>query len=91
MTLEDYARLVREKCCVGCKRPFTLPIKIEHYPHSDGWLVNGFEDRQWLYVTCKHCDYQSALWKIGIAGSANIVQDGIAQKRAVVGSIFSLN
>ena len=39
---------------------------IEHYTHSGGWVVEGFEERQWLYKTCLKCGHQWKLSNLGI-------------------------
>lgn len=31
-------------------------------------MVAGFEMPQWLYVVCRKCKYQWALWKLGVGG-----------------------
>lgn len=70
MDLAGYAKLVLGKHCILCEKVFTEPITIEYYTHTQGWLVEGFTERQWLYITCFYCRYQNALWKLGIKGGA---------------------
>ena len=65
MKLEDYQKLLKGKKCRWCGTPLE-DLPIEHYDHDDGWEVEGFERRQWLYVVCPKCGYQWALWKLGI-------------------------
>ena len=65
MRLEDYEKLVEGKKCRWCGAE--LPAKVEHYPHGDGWEVEGFQQKQWLYVVCPRCGYSWALWKLGIS------------------------
>ena len=43
---------------------------IKQYPHSEGWTVQGFEEKQWLYVTCPKCGYDWAIWKLGVKREA---------------------
>jgi len=64
LKLEKYYKLVRNKKCVMCKRP--LPRIILHYPHPNGWKVEGYSKPQWLYIECLYCGYQNALWKLGV-------------------------
>jgi len=65
MKLEDFSKLIiTDRCSCGFKGLSKLPI--EHYDHSGGWKVDGFLKRQWLYVTCPKCEYQWALWKLGV-------------------------
>lgn len=84
MKLEDYANKVKGRICVGCRRFFPSPVKIEHYDHSGGWIVEGFSERQWLYVVCPSCEYQNALWKLGIAGDVNPIHEKIALEQDAI-------
>jgi len=61
--LEDYQKMLEDKYCAWCGTPLK-DCKIEHYPHSDGWEVEGFSEKQWLYVTCPNCGYTWSLWKL---------------------------
>lgn len=64
-TLGDYRRqITRTKCDCGFEGLDTLPI--ESYDHSGGWEVEGFQSKQWLYIHCPKCDYDWALWKLGV-------------------------
>ena len=63
--LEDYEKLVEGKRCRWCGTE--LPPKIEYYAHPGGWEVEGFPTLLWLYVTCPKCNYDWALWKLGIS------------------------
>ena len=62
MKLEDYKKYLEGQKCRWCGTSLEN-CEIEHYPHEDGWEVEGFEERQWLYVTCPKCGYQWSLWK----------------------------
>jgi len=70
MKLEDYKKLlmVKRAKCKWCGTPLWY-CEIEHYDHDDGWEVEGFSKKQWLYVTCPKCGYQWSLWKLGIPRS----------------------
>jgi len=63
-TLTEYAALVSGKCCRWCGAQ--LKGQVQHYDHSGGWEVSGFQQRQWLYTTCPRCQYQWNLGKLGI-------------------------
>ena len=63
-TLADYRALVRGKICRSCGT--VLMPEVNYYDHPDGWLVEGFEKKQWLYTECRGCGYQNALWKLDI-------------------------
>lgn len=67
MTLEQYRSLVVKTHCRWCHA--VLPQKIESYDHPEGWTVDGFPQKQWLYITCENplCDYQWSLSKLGVA------------------------
>jgi hypothetical protein len=68
-TLREYELLVKDRPCVGCGSP--LPAHVDLYPHSGGWLVSGYSERQWLSVRCPNCEYDTSLWKLGIAGDVD--------------------
>jgi DNA-directed RNA polymerase subunit RPC12/RpoP len=71
MRLEDYARLVGGRRCPLCGA--RLPAEVGHYPHGEGWEVEGFQQKQWLYVVCPSCGHECALWKIGISRPRGVV------------------
>lgn len=64
-TLQYYQEQIKRNNC-SCGFVGLNKLKIEHYTHNGGWIVEGFQDKQWLYVTCPKCGYQWALWKLGI-------------------------
>lgn len=70
MDLDDYAKLVQDKACVSCGAIFERPM-IDIYPHDGGWLVKGYDRRQWLSVHCRMCEYDTALWKLDIPGDVD--------------------
>lgn len=61
---------LRDKNCRWCKnaeQEVSLSLReVEHYDHLSGYDVEGFKERQWLYVTCPRCDYQWSLRKLNI-------------------------
>lgn len=60
--LEDIRNYIKEKDikCEWCKNSFDSN-DIDMYPHSGGYNVDGMNDKQWLYITCRHCGYDWAL------------------------------
>jgi len=64
LSLSDYRALVRGKICRSCGS--VLMPEVDTYDHADGWVVEGFEKKQWLYTECRGCGYQNALHKLGI-------------------------
>jgi len=63
-TLEQIGQMVQGKTCQWCGT--ALPTKIDHYNHTGGSSVAGFEMKQWLSVQCPKCEYEWSLWKLGI-------------------------
>lgn len=64
INLESLARLIDEKkptCICG---EALEGSGIEHYPHDGGVLVEGYADKQWVYIHCSECGYDMALHKI---------------------------
>ena len=39
---------------------------VHGYEHVGGWVVHGYDEKQWLYIVCPKCHYQWALWKLGV-------------------------
>lgn len=64
-TLEEYGKIVQETCCRWCGEKLDTSA-VEGYPHDGGWTVDGFKDKQWLYIHCTKCNYDWALWKLGV-------------------------
>lgn len=68
MTIEDYVRMAIEKGakCFRCKEP-CQPESIQHYDHTWGWPVEGFDKLQWLFFVCKgeSCHYETSFDKLG--------------------------
>lgn len=62
---EKILALIGDKCCRWCGAD--LPSTVYGYPHSEGWEVEGYEERLWLYMLCTKCGYQWALWKLGVS------------------------
>ncbi len=64
--MEGYADQVTQK---GCTCGATLPTRgcnLEAYAHPDGWVLDGLPGKWWLYIVCPECNYQWALWKLGV-------------------------
>ena len=64
MKLSDYEKLIDGKVCRWCLAP--LPAVVQSYPHDGGRPVEGMDGLQWLSVHCDRCEYDWALWKLGI-------------------------
>lgn len=70
-TLTEYAAMAARRRCNGpCGgKQLPLRVQIDHASNPFGWLVEGFEERQWLTAHCEECGYGNSFWKLGIAGS----------------------
>jgi hypothetical protein len=64
MNLQEYAELITGKTCWICGR--ALPCEVEHKPHPFGWVVDGYEEKQWLFITCPGCGNELSLGKFGV-------------------------
>ena len=63
--LAFYQRQLKGKRCRWCDtRIENQPL--QSYEHHGGYQVEGFEQKQWLYVTCPKCKYQWSAVKLGI-------------------------
>jgi hypothetical protein len=67
MTLEEWEMFVlsQDPTCLSCGQPLPAGV-LEHYDHEDGWSVEGFSARQWLYFVCPACRYQTSFAKFKI-------------------------
>lgn len=56
---------IEYKCRCG-----SFPIKhgsVDHYEHLEGgYLVNGYKNRQWIFVICHKCGISTSFRKLGI-------------------------
>lgn len=64
--VEDYAQEIKETTCRWCGADLSKE-SIMGYPHSRGWTVYGKKEKYWLYIICPNCQYQWALWKLGVS------------------------
>lgn len=64
--MEEYKGLIVTDVCMFCQCPGLDKQPIRAYSHESGWEVEGYHRRQWLYVTCPKCEYDWALWKLGV-------------------------
>lgn len=70
MNLHEYARLALSqgaKCWI-CQRTLGEKDLLYRGPHSDGWIVDGYPYKLWLYFRCpkQTCRYETSLAKLGI-------------------------
>lgn len=61
-----YQNQIKASECSWCGYDGLDKLSIQHYGNDDGWKLNGHIQKQWLYVTCPRCDYDWALWKLGV-------------------------
>lgn len=66
-TLEEYQELLEGRTYGDDQNLGVFPI--DHYDHDDGWEVDGFEKRQWLFVRqrTRTGPYSLSLDKLGLA------------------------
>lgn len=51
--------------CGGCGRKLKdVSWSLEMYPHSGGVLIKERGEKMWVYVHCRFCGYDTALWKL---------------------------
>lgn len=66
MELEEYYKQIKIDTCKWCDYSPLSSETIKCYEHEGGWIVDGFTKRMWLFITCPKCDYEWALWKLGV-------------------------
>ena len=64
MTSNQYMNLCTVDDCQWCGT--MLNKNVDLYPHRDGWLVTGYNERQWLSRHCSKCGYDWSLNKLGV-------------------------
>jgi hypothetical protein len=65
LTLEEYQGMVRYLRCGGSSRCMG-GLELKRYNHVEGWKVEGFSEKQWLYTKCFHCGSEVSLRHWGI-------------------------
>lgn len=58
--------------CKHCKTDLKKAIKMDYYPHGNGWKVPGLENLQWLILYCPGCNFGFSLWKLGVDKNVTI-------------------
>lgn len=69
LKLENYKLFydrLKIKKCKSCNQRFSTMSQIFHYDHPSGWIVPGYEKKQWLYIKCANCGEEISLWKLGV-------------------------
>jgi len=66
-SLDEIVKAVIGKKCVNCGQKFELGnFEIGMYPHENGQYIVGLNKTLWVYIRCLNCDFQNALWKLGL-------------------------
>lgn len=65
LSLDEFRVMMGIRCNRGSCRGF-LNSSLGHYEHSDGWIVEGFKERQWLYTICGSCGDETSLQHYGV-------------------------
>lgn len=65
-TIDEIREKIKTTTCRWCGEEHIDRQPISYYPHDGGWEVEGFNEKQWLYIVCPKCEYQHALWKLGV-------------------------
>ena len=68
-TVDDIWSFIREhahelKCFGTCNKKLSeVSYVVQMYPHEGGIEIEG-AGKQWVYVHCNVCGYDTALWKL---------------------------
>lgn len=65
-TLAQIKRQIKKDRCEWCNYSPLSSEVIKFYEHTGGWMIDGIKKRVWLFITCPKCDYEWALWKLGV-------------------------
>lgn len=70
MNTQEYALMATERGakCYSCEKILKVE-EIRHHDDDNGWLVEGYRHRQWLFFLCSDCGYGTSFIKLRIEGS----------------------
>jgi len=64
-TLDEYWDALKIKHCVSCGAALDYD-EMGCDENGYGWMVEGMEKAQWVYVHCTECGYDTSINKLGI-------------------------
>jgi hypothetical protein len=77
-SVDKYLRQVDSFMCHFCGASMTgQPVR--GYDHDAGWTVEGFPEKQWLYIVCPKCQHQWGFNHLGVTREGN-TKDGASKK-----------
>lgn len=62
---QPFEEVIKVNECSWCKTDLTHE-PISAYPHLAGWTVKDHNQKLWLFKNCPKCNYDWALWKLGV-------------------------
>jgi|APSaa5957512622_1039677.scaffolds.fasta_scaffold370158_2 hypothetical protein len=65
-TLDKYWDNLLTKNCVSCGSTLNRDQLKCDANDGYGWMVEGIEEGQWIYVHCPDCGYDTSINKLGI-------------------------
>lgn len=65
-TKEQWKELITHTKCEWCGYEGLDKEPVQAYPHYGGWKIQEEFRKQWLFIVCPDCDYEWALWKLGV-------------------------
>lgn len=63
--IRKYVEQIKDFRCRWCGADLE-DEPVHGYDHSDGWSVEGFQEKQWLFIVCPQCRYEWSIWKLGV-------------------------
>ena len=74
----ETALIQKDAKCEWCGYRFNIG-DIRNYPHKGGIKVDGFIEKQWVYMRCVVCGYDWALWKLEAQIKARELSDKVTK------------
>lgn len=63
-TITKLEELVKDKGCWSCQDDFDVLQDLRMYEHPNGWRFSVKTEKQWIFLVCSECGYQTSLSKL---------------------------
>jgi len=64
-TSDQIKQYIPIKQCNFCRGKIFLPNAM-YYKHDGGWKTSLFDEKIWIYITCKKCGHEWSLTHLGV-------------------------
>ena len=64
--ITEYFDLLNTKYKCDCGEFSIKYGEIDHYEHDDGYHLNGYKNKQWIFIVCPKCKIAISFKRLGI-------------------------